>query len=263
MSTVRENNLFMSVKPPSKDVGLMNLGKHCHKCSELDFLPFHCEFCNHTYCSKHRTLDLHGCVRPSSPVGNSDYSGPTAASLFPDRAKHQQMLDDLLKAPTATTIAGLLGVGDSKNALTKLTKFLHIQRTKRQKRSFFLKKTPNKVVELASIKKVARGGPVPEADRVYLWVLFVDRNEDDMDKIDAEKERRGVWVSKNWSVGRALDSLADVLGIMNYNNSTQQTSERLNLFKLEKNEPKVLETSKKVGLALTNGDMVYLVRGSN
>lgn len=261
MSTKVYNSLFMSARPPSEDEGIMNLGKHCHKCSELDFLPFQCEFCNHTYCSKHRSTEVHGCVGRPERKGGLTYAGPTAASLFPDRAQHSKQLDKLLResSPRATNI----GHDGKSTPFMKLTKFLHIQRVKRQsQKSFFgKKKAPNPVVELAALKKVAKGPLVPVADRVYLWALYINRNEEELDKISEEAERRGVWVLKNWSVGRALDSIADTLGIMNHNNSTQQTSERLQLFRVQGDEPVALDTSRKVS-SLASGAALYLVRGS-
>ena len=36
-----------------------DLGKHCHICKQIDFLPFFCEDCQHYYCLDHRD---HGCL---------------------------------------------------------------------------------------------------------------------------------------------------------------------------------------------------------
>lgn len=269
MSTsVNANNLFMNqVKPPSDDLGILNLGKHCFKCNLLDFLPFHCEFCNHTYCSRHRTLETHNCVgRTEKRHVRTEYDGPSAASLFPDHAERQKKLNALLKPPKPTSIAAATA---KLNPLMKLTKFLHLQRMERQKlgkpllfgRQKPLK--PSKVAETAAIKKVAKGSPaVPQQDRVHLWVLYLNRNENELDQINVERERKGVWVLKSWSVGRALDLVSDVLGIMNHNNSTLDATERLNLFKVRDDVPVLLETSKKVSGELTSGDTLYLVKGS-
>lgn len=267
IAKAHQTNLFMTqVETNTEDQGVMNLGKHCYKCQQLDFLPFHCEFCDHVYCSQHRSLDLHGCIgRPSSPTnGGNSYSLPLAASLFPDKEKRQQELEKRLEqlklAPT--TIAEKAGKGKS-TAITKLTKFLHLQKLSRKKLLFGKPKKTNKVVETSSIKKVAKGpNSVPLADRVYLWVLYVNRNEDEMEKIDLEKERKGVWVSKNWTVGRALDSLADVVGIMNHNNSTLEPSQRLNLFKTVDDAPVTLPLNQKIATSVANGDTMYLVRGT-
>lgn len=163
-----------------------------------------------------------------------------------------------------------LAEGSKLNPLTKLTKFLHLQRLERQKSGHFLlfggkskSAKPNKVVEIANIKKVAKGAAsVAATDRMYLWVLYINQNEENLANINVERERKGVWVLKAWSVGRALDLVSDVLGIMNHNNLTQQSTERLNLFQVKDDKPILLETSKKVCLTLSSGDIVYLVKGS-
>lgn len=262
------------VETPSEDLGILNLGKHCFKCNELDFLPFHCEFCNHTYCSNHRSLEVHNCVgRTEKEHTAKVYSGPTAASLFPDHAQRQKQLNASLQPPKPTSIALKQKAQLAKpNPLMKLTKFLHLQRLERQKSSklSFLGSSKssgsgkvNKVAEIANIKKIAKGpANVAITDRVYLWVLYINQNEDELDKINAQRDRKGAWVLKVWSVGRALDLISDVLGIVNNNNTTQQTAERLNLFVVKDDAPVLLETSKKVGAALLSGDTIYLVKGS-
>ncbi|MCJ1354428.1 MAG: hypothetical protein MMC33_004416 [Icmadophila ericetorum] len=41
------------------------IGAHCHYeyCNQLDFLPFRCESCKHTFCLEHRTESGHKCTR--------------------------------------------------------------------------------------------------------------------------------------------------------------------------------------------------------
>ncbi|GEQ68752.1 hypothetical protein JCM33374_g2420 [Metschnikowia sp. JCM 33374] len=274
------HNLFMSkIERSHDDQGIMNLGKNCSFCHRLDFLPFYCEFCKGTYCSAHRTLEVHECVgRPqrktanlgpsgqeSGQVQTKNHGGPTAASLFPDRAKHQKRLDASLEKASAT-------VKPHKNTtpLMKLTKFLHLQRLKREaskKSSFLFGKSGSRPsspsVEVALIKKAAKGpASVNASDRVYVWVLFVNRNEEELGEISVEKERRPIWVSKGWSVGRALDSIAETMNIINHNNSTQQSQDRLNLFKVDKDVPVALVSSTKVGAAIPNGATLYLIKGA-
>eukprot|EP01117_Protostelium_nocturnum_P018538 TRINITY_DN7773_c0_g1_i1.p1 TRINITY_DN7773_c0_g1~~TRINITY_DN7773_c0_g1_i1.p1 ORF type:complete len:158 (+),score=29.53 TRINITY_DN7773_c0_g1_i1:241-714(+) len=42
-----------------------NLGKHCefNGCKQLDFLPFNCTKCKHTFCMEHRTFSEHKCEK--------------------------------------------------------------------------------------------------------------------------------------------------------------------------------------------------------
>lgn len=273
------SNLLMSQpKINPEDQGIMDIGKNCYKCNQLDFLPFHCEFCNHIYCSNHRGLETHECVgRPQAKTaGQKTYDGPSAASLFPDNEKRREKLERSFKEASPTTIEE--SQKGKNGAMMKLTKFLHLQRLRRSnnndnKTSLFgrLKQKSssgrggggaNKVVETSQIRKSAKGSNgVPASDRVYVWVLFVDGNEEQLGQIDVAKQRQGVWISSKWSMGRALDSIADVMKIINHNNSTQQTSDRLNLFKVEGQEPQLLQTSVKVASGVSNGDTLYLVRG--
>lgn len=129
-----------------------------------------------------------------------------------------------------------------------------------QRKRLFSRK-PSPVLELARLRKAAKGpASVPADDRVYLWALYVNGNEEEFGAVDVEKARRGVWVLKKWSVGRSLDALADTLGISNRNNATQHAAERLNLFEVKNDVPVALDTAKK--LAVAPGSTVYLVRGS-
>ncbi len=40
---------------------LPDLGEHCAKCNQLDYLPFKCNECNKFYCINHSTVETHGC----------------------------------------------------------------------------------------------------------------------------------------------------------------------------------------------------------
>ncbi|MCJ1409655.1 hypothetical protein MMC19_003737 [Ptychographa xylographoides] len=62
-----------SSTPPSSDTqtfttmdkDLEAIGAHCQYtyCNQLDFLPFRCESCKHTFCLDHRTETAHKCTR--------------------------------------------------------------------------------------------------------------------------------------------------------------------------------------------------------
>lgn len=46
---------------------IMNVGKRCEyeHCRTIDFLPFFCKYCKHTYCLEHRTISGHECQKYS------------------------------------------------------------------------------------------------------------------------------------------------------------------------------------------------------
>jgi predicted nucleic acid binding AN1-type Zn finger protein len=42
-----------------------SLGKHCHFCNQMDFLPFKCTDCSYFFCSSHRIGIDHDCpIKP-------------------------------------------------------------------------------------------------------------------------------------------------------------------------------------------------------
>lgn len=263
------SKLLMS-KPALDNQGVLDLGKNCYLCNQLDFLPFHCELCDHTYCSQHRNVDIHNCKLPEKQTNSSTYHGPSAASLFPDPETRQKALEELFQK-VAVRLANLIAKEEKSKStpIAKLRKFLQIQKSQKAKdgkNSFLsklkLQKPESPVVQISALKKVAKGAPnVQIADRIYIWTLYINRNEEDLDKISEEKEKIGLWILRNWSVGRSLDLIADQLKIMNRNNSTSHTNERLSLFRVSNDEPVALDLSKKNQGYLKTGDTLYLVKG--
>lgn len=256
--------------PILEDQGVLDIGKNCFLCNQLDFLPFHCELCDHIYCSQHRSIDVHHCKRPERINEQTKYDGPSAASLFPDPAKRQKELEKKFDNIALKLAAAIAKTEKSKSTpLAKLKKFLQIQKKNQSKGSLKAifgnsksQSSSSPLVQLAALKKVAKGpSNIQLADRIYIWALYIDRNEDDLGSISVETEKRGLWLLRNWSVGRSLDLIASLLKIMNYNNSTQHTNERLTLFRVQNDEPVLLELSKKNLGSFTNGDTLYLVKG--
>jgi hypothetical protein len=286
MTELSQTNWFIDkTKKPQDDQGIIDIGHNCYKCSELDFLPFICEFCKHTYCSKHRTLEQHDCSGKGKFGDDHSRSAlpsttlPKSSTLFPDRTADRKKVDHQLTSstPKPTNIVESqfqFRVGDAgdkvRNAFTKFNKFLSVQKTTTKSKSImgFTKRSasakPNKGVELALLRKQAKGdGKIPVNDRIYIWALYINANDDDdLRKINVDKERCGVFVSKAWPVGRALDSIADQLAVRNYNNNTNDSQQRLNIFKVVNDNPVVVSSSERCIKAFGNGDTIYLVKGS-
>ena len=40
----------------------MQIGKYCHYCRQLDFLPFKCNKCKQFYCLRHYPSNKHNCL---------------------------------------------------------------------------------------------------------------------------------------------------------------------------------------------------------
>lgn len=273
-------NLFVNETKTHPDQGIMNIGKQCHKCQQVDFLPFHCEYCKFTYCSKHRNLESHQCpAKPQEKTRANQQYDATAASLFPDREKDKLKLENSINSatPNATNILGRNG--SQGTVLAKFAKFLRLQKNKKKSDNkvmgiFKKKNVPqarSKVAEMAILRREAKGDTkVGDTDKIYLWCLYINpkqvsdnAEEDIFSNINVEKEKKAVWVSKQWSVGRALDSIADNLSIVNINNRTRESDERLCICKVNDDDlPAMVETADRCSKALKNADVIYLVRGS-
>lgn len=298
MSSV--TNLFIdkTQQPNQDDHGVMNLGKNCQYCNQLDFLPFICEFCNKTFCSNHRTIEQHNCINknkfynqhkrsPSPPLGVS------SKSLFPDREADKKKLEaslnnSIIKPTTIKETQFRVGDVAGNNAFKKFQKFLTIQKNKNKKSQnsgdnngssssigrFFGKSklssgnndNNNKYVDMANLKKNAKGdNKIKLEDKIFIWCIYIKSPEDD--SINIENDKKPLFINKNWTVGRSLDSIADNLHIQNNNNVTNNSLEKLNIFKLdqlknsEDDEPKLISTSVKSTVFKT-GDIIYLVRGT-
>ena len=251
------------------DQGVLDLGKNCQLCNQIDFLPFYCEFCDNIYCAQHRNVDVHHCKRPERKYTAGPLQGPSATSFFPDPKKRQEALNELFEKVALRLAKAIAKQEETKiMPLAKLKKFLQIQKKsceKSFKTSIFKKtrllKPSSPLVELAALKEVAKGAAnVQAADRIYVWSLFINLNEEDLNQI-SEDDKVGIWLLRNWSLGRSLDSIANQMKIMNYNNSTLHTSKRLSLFRVVNNEPTLLDLTKKNLGSFSNGDTLYLVQG--
>lgn len=281
-------NLFAEQVARHEDQGIMNLGQQCHTCQQVDFLPFHCEYCKFTYCGTHRMPEAHQCpVGPQSRYKKKDSAknsivskeGSSVASLFPDREKDKAKLDKSLEDIQEKKDNNTLAKKSSKNVYSRIAKFLSAQREKSRKSENHLfgairkKASPSrKAGEMALLRRSARGHPsCKEADRIYLWCVYLDpgvtgadeKTETDiLSNIDPEKQKKPLFVSKQWPVGRCLDSITETLAILNHNNTVRDSNERLCLFKENEGNLELLQTGDRAFNAFKNGDLVYLVRGT-
>ncbi|KAI5953408.1 hypothetical protein KGF54_002780 [Candida jiufengensis] len=272
MSSVASLFIDKTKTPSKEDQGIMNIGKNCSYCSQLDFLPFHCEYCNKTFCSQHRTLEQHHCPNKdkfyNQQIPTSSTSSSTtisSKSLFPDREADRKLINERLKSPEPTTIKETqFRVGDvaTNNAFKKFQQFLNLKK-ERQKGSSISKifgksSSSSKFADIAKLKKEAKGdNKIKVNDKIYIWCIYVK------DPKIIETTKQPVFISKNWVVGKSLDSIAEILKISNTNNSTTNSNEKLNIFTYNEqtNESKQIKNSEKSNI-FTNGDIIYLVRGT-
>lgn len=277
--------------------GMLDIGQHCQICRELDFLPFVCEKCGFTFCSKHRDeYNEHDCdnnkAKEKEKIGEKyDVSKlPKASSVFPDLAKirreaeinHQieqgkkignrltNVLNDSDKPMTSIEVAMVRLKKLLKNSSESVKKSNTAKSTsgffgfgKKVGDSASASRSDNvsKMLDMNQLRRSARGDDrINTSDRIYVWVSY---NSDD-DKSITIKE--GQFFSKRWPIGKMLDSSAKLSKIKNMNNQNVDASLKLAMFRKARkdeqgNEYVYISTSGRVGKEIVTGDHIYILRG--
>lgn len=238
---------------------MLDAGTHCSFCRQLDFLPFHCKYCEGDFCASHRSKESHHCrwlienEQKTQPVQTKvvDNDGKYFQSLLPEKGYIRVRQADGGKKETNVRPKG------SKSALDKLAKFF--KRKDSINKSKPKGSKPNVFIELAKLKKNAIGDDkVPVPNRVYVYCYKIDDKETDSTAYE-------IYINKIWPLGRALDSIAQRLNVSNHNVDLNVTSrERLYLYKKDdKGDLKLLEPSNRVAAEIRDLDTLYLVRGDD
>ncbi|CCH60536.1 hypothetical protein TBLA_0D00260 [Henningerozyma blattae CBS 6284] len=249
--------------------GMLDVGTHCTFCRQLDFLPFHCDYCDKDFCSKHRTQQSHLCT--SLPTQNS-ISHRTTANLTTNKGNGDKFFQSLLpdKAavrlhtsgkPSSKTIANS-NIKDKQNgteqypmkaylnssAKSRLLRFLKKMKQSSSKSSIsdskdtthLLSNTTNikpsikrshRITELSKVKKIAIGDKkIPEDKRLYVYCYIIDQDIDSPSPSSSTK-KHVIFLDKNWVIGKNLDYIAKVLNVKNINiNSSTTQEEKLFLY---------------------------------
>ncbi|KAL3232442.1 hypothetical protein RNJ44_04358 [Nakaseomyces bracarensis] len=268
-----------------RETGMLDVGTHCQYCRQIDFLPFHCKYCEGDFCGEHRSKESHHCKwlleHPEEADNKSEPSTPPKSnkekffqSLLPEKA-HVRVKSPSPSAPSNGQSAKL-GSGPSNkskettkvrstlnpNALNKLLSFF-----KRTKSDPAVKRKTsartNKLLEISNLKKQAKGdAKIPVQNRIYIYCQVILDEDEKNDAAGLKKEP--LYINKMWPVGRALDSISQQLHVTNVNGKVDVTKgEKLFLYKYdEKNNEYVgLDTSGRVTALIKDLDTVYLVRG--
>ncbi|CCK70818.1 Cuz1p KNAG_0F01500 [Huiozyma naganishii CBS 8797] len=260
----------MSLKP---EVGMLDVGTHCAFCRQLDFLPFHCGACGGDYCELHRTKSAHHCA---SLLGNNEGKKDPANSGQTQPTSHGERYFQALLPEKGYIRVKSDGTGSGKSppqqprtvkstmgttAMSKLLKFF--QRTKQRQSSsssssssFSPRRPPNRVVQLAQLKKRCRGdSKIPQDNRVYVICHAV-----------SERDAEGVplFVNRMWPIGRALDYIAQELNVSNTNNKMGTAeAEKLFIYMNNGRDDQLVElnTGERVQNTIHDLDSLYLIRG--
>ncbi|CCF56165.1 hypothetical protein KAFR_0A07310 [Kazachstania africana CBS 2517] len=247
----------MSSTSVEKETGMLDVGTHCEFCRQLDFLPFHCSFCNKDFCSSHRTKESHYCpsletIKKDQLIENGTvHSGNNNEkyfkSLLPEKAHERIKQSKQQQQSSRITIKSTL----NESSLNKLKKFFQSKRSKP-----IVKRSSNRVTDLVKLQKAAQGdSKIPVPNRVYIYAKSIDNND---------SEFKPIYINKIWPIGRSLDYIAKQLSVVNNNaNSNTDRNEKLFIYKLKDDQNLIqLNTGDRVSSTVSNLDYIYLIRGN-
>lgn len=267
-----------------KEIGMLDVGTHCAFCRQLDFLPFHCSYCNKDFCSTHRVRESHLCSslnqKSKDTASNIDsLSSPIKSnnetffkSLLPEKAAIRVAKGNAdAKAAGSTdslrtTIQSTLDTKSKNRILSFFRRHRASNNGNSGSRSALTNKYTGKALQLRAIKldtTLKGDSKIPEQNRVYLYAYGID--SDGSKGNDESRQRVAVYVNKVWPVGRALDYIASVTRLKNSNLKAGVSSDqKLFMYRFDSggNQLVQLEFSARVGATLKDLDTVYVARGT-
>ncbi|KAL7642595.1 UNVERIFIED_CONTAM: hypothetical protein RMT77_007156 [Armadillidium vulgare] len=216
------------------------IGSNCdfNSCNQLDFLPIVCDYCHKIFCKDHSFADNHNCsLKPLNIVPENH---------VPEKTKHSCSITN---CPNSELTPIICSFCSNQFCLSHRHQVDHEcpsykppsnpraeAAAKIEELTKNLASTPKKVkkvkndklaakVQLMKIKGKAIGNKeLPYEEKVF-FSIFLSKNE--QHKVD---NPLAVFVSHYWSVGKALDAIADLAKIRNRNNEIH--APRLELFRV-------------------------------
>lgn len=217
-----------------------NTGECCtlDDCKQLDFLPFKCDHCHLTFCKDHFNAESHKCSKSLSDVISS--KEPSSNFVCSKQDCKETSLTEMLCYKCKIHFClkhryhGCFETNDDET-LKKLKKwqipkkqFAQAKAIVDQEVSDSLKKSKNTAmankVQLMRVKSVAVGPKnIPMNERCYFLVYPPVTI---LSKVTSTP--KGIYMNKNWTIGKIIDSTADIFKIPNNNNTS--TTNKLHLF---------------------------------
>lgn len=199
------------------------IGAHCSisTCNQLDFLPFTCSYCNKVYCRFHKDITSHQCMKYEQ-VSNQD-------KISFEIVRYKCSFGDCKKTEAVSVRCSMCGeqfcvahrtaeLHTCPQLVKQVNPALKINPTttptyKVPKKIKYKSKKQEKLaakVALMKLKQSAVGGKsVPSNKKLYLLV-HTPHNGNNLP----------ICLSHDWTVGRALDHLADASNLKNTNHVT-------------------------------------------
>ena len=282
------------------DKDLEAIGAHCQYtyCNQLDFLPFRCESCKHTFCLDHRTETAHKCAHAGAwaaarrkaaegtttvalqngkptPATGTQCSHPqcktyintlSSVGVFCQTCNRQYCLKHRLREEHSCATLTPLGARPASlvnNQRQKAQVVLSTFRTLMTKAKKNVEETT-----VSQRKAPTSSGAVTLGDirRNAKGDLKIPSDKRLYLHVEAEAATTNsklpsgnFFYNKEWSVGRMLDEAAKELQVQNVNNRGGGEKEKLRVYHVQGG--RLLEFGEKVGAGLLNGNTVVLLRG--
>lgn len=247
----------------------LDIGDHCSvaECKQLDFLPIQCSKCGKIFCKLHAAYDNHSCPLADRPTEDSlPAFGPTSFACdltnCPNRELTPIQCDGCKKnfclqhRHPADHYCSSESQPLDKMQQTKE----HVERILAEKNAVPPKKkkplskkacaTAAKVTLMKIKMKAVGDRGIPEAEKFYCLVC--------LPKGAGKDRQKAVCFSKKWTIGRAVDHVASLAGVVNKNNIAG--ADKLCLFDGREGHLLPFEQTFE---ALTENDEFYLFSGSS
>lgn len=297
MASSSNNEDTSYVKMDTADATL--IGKHCEfeYCNQLDFLPFFCQSCKHTYCGDHRSETAHKCANAGAWAERRRQAQLARSSA----GEGKRMRDLVTQKPCAakdckTTVGTSLTPGvhcdrcnrdyclkhrlgeehDCKNLIPLGARPSQFDNLGKEARSAFAK---FKAWGAKQKESATRALPKPKPTSASARLIAVNNLkksakgdakvppekrvylyvEAEAETTTAKFPKGEFFYSKDWVIGRLLDAAAKGLQVENVNNQSADEKDKLRVFHVEGG--RILEYNEKVGGALQSGNTVVLLRG--
>jgi hypothetical protein len=245
---------------------LPNLGERCFQtdCKQLDFLPLQCK-CGKQFCSEHFNIHIQSCeafnkqliVEEPQKIVTAHkcaHDGCNETSLvqllcgncqkhFCVKHRHFDECNDKDEKAIAEKkekyAASSRQFNEAKLAVDKQIEHNLLEAKRKGKNKNLVNK-----VQLMKIKNKAKGlNTIPTSERIYFNVVHPET-----------AQGHPVFVSKNWSIGRAIDAIADECKIKNDNNKSM--GKKLRLFKQDSGEILSKDLANSLQLLVDNGVII-------
>lgn len=275
------------------------VGKHCEYdyCNQLDFLPFFCQSCKHTFCLDHRSESAHKCANSGAWAERRRQAELAKPAYGAGRQLRDFVSEKPCASPSCKTVIG-----------SSLVTGVHCQSCNRDyclkhrlkedhdcKNLVPLGARPGSQIDVAArtrsafdklkawgaAKKEQAGRALPKpkptsASARLIAVNNLKKTAKGDDKLPQEKRiylyveaeaetakakfpKGEFFFSKDWVIGRVLDEAARRLQVENVNNRSSDERDKLRVFHVEGG--RLLEFNEKVGASLVSGNTIILLRG--